>query len=190
LSVSQYRTKAGVTVRLGSRLGEGGEGTVLDVTGAADLAAKIYKPGLASEREGKVVAMVDARLHTNKFVAYPIDALFDMRTNAFVGFTMRKARDRKPVHELYSPSSRKTAFRLLLFRCWCAARALGVPVSVFFEEGNNAAAREKTEAFGYLLAPGAVDLLKAFITIEDDQLRREVLALVRSAARMEQDQGA
>jgi transcriptional regulator with XRE-family HTH domain len=69
------------------------------------------------------------------------------------------------------------------------ARVLGVSVAVFFEEGD-AAAREKTEAFGLLHAPAAVDLLRAFITIEDDQLRREVLALVRSAARMEQDQGA
>ncbi|GEL43975.1 transcriptional regulator [Methylorubrum extorquens] len=69
------------------------------------------------------------------------------------------------------------------------ARVLGVPVSVFFEEGENAAAKEKTEAFDFLRVPGAVDLLNAFITIEDDQLRREVLALVRSAARMEQDLG-
>ncbi|BDL38578.1 helix-turn-helix domain-containing protein [Methylorubrum sp. GM97] len=70
------------------------------------------------------------------------------------------------------------------------ARVLGVPVSVFFEEGDNAAAQEKTEAFGFLRVPGAIDLLNAFITIENDQLRREVLALVRSASRMEQDQGA
>ncbi|CAO4133403.1 helix-turn-helix domain-containing protein [Methylorubrum extorquens] len=70
------------------------------------------------------------------------------------------------------------------------ARVLGAPVSVFFEEGNDAAAQEKTEVFDFLRAPGAVDLLNAFITIEDDRLRREVLALVRSAARMEQDQGA
>ncbi|MEG9504036.1 MAG: helix-turn-helix domain-containing protein [Methylorubrum extorquens] len=69
------------------------------------------------------------------------------------------------------------------------ARVLVVPVSAFFEEGD-AAARKKTEAFGYLHAPGAVDLLNAFITIKDDQLRREVLAIVRSAARMERDQGA
>jgi transcriptional regulator with XRE-family HTH domain len=69
------------------------------------------------------------------------------------------------------------------------ARVLGVSVAVFFEEGD-AAAREKTEAFGLLHTPGAVELLKAFITIEDDQLRREVLALVRSAARMERDHGA
>nr|WP_318288004.1 transcriptional regulator [Methylobacterium sp. CLZ] len=70
------------------------------------------------------------------------------------------------------------------------ARVLVAPVSVFFEEGDAAAAQEKTEVFDLLRAPGAVDLLNAFITIEDDRLRLEVLALVRSAARMEQDRGA
>ncbi|MCG5249625.1 helix-turn-helix domain-containing protein [Methylorubrum extorquens] len=70
------------------------------------------------------------------------------------------------------------------------ARVLGAPVSAFFDEGDDAAAQEKTEVFDFLRAPGAVDLLNAFITIEDDQLRREVLALVRSAACLEQDRGA
>ncbi|MBA9068426.1 transcriptional regulator with XRE-family HTH domain [Methylobacterium sp. RAS18] len=69
------------------------------------------------------------------------------------------------------------------------ARVLGVSVSVFFEEGDDAA-QEKTAAFGLLHTPGAFGLLKAFISIEDDQLRREVLAIVRSAARMERDRGA
>jgi transcriptional regulator with XRE-family HTH domain len=69
------------------------------------------------------------------------------------------------------------------------AQVLGAPVSVFFDEGGGTAALQKTEVFDLLRAPGAVDLLNAFITIEDDRLRREVLALVRSAARMEQDQG-
>ncbi|OHV14746.1 transcriptional regulator [Methylorubrum extorquens] len=68
------------------------------------------------------------------------------------------------------------------------ARVLGASVSTFFEEGDDAAAQEKTEVFHLLRAPGAVDLLNAFVTIEDDRLRREVLALVRSAARMEQVQ--
>jgi transcriptional regulator with XRE-family HTH domain len=70
------------------------------------------------------------------------------------------------------------------------AGVLRAPVSVFFEEGDEAAEQEKTEVFDLLRAPGAVDLLNAFITIEDDRLRREVLAIVQSAARMEQDQGA
>ncbi len=110
MSATQYRTTAGATVRLGARLGEGGEGVVHVVDGSGDLAAKIYLPGLAAEREGKVLAMAGARLHANKFVAYPVDALFDLRSGAFAGFTMRKAANRRPVHELYSPSSRKTAF--------------------------------------------------------------------------------
>ncbi|MBA9071699.1 transcriptional regulator with XRE-family HTH domain [Methylobacterium sp. RAS18] len=70
------------------------------------------------------------------------------------------------------------------------ARVLGASVSTFFEEGEDAAAHEKIEVFDLLRAPGAVDLLNAFITIKDDQLRGEVLTVVRSVARMEQDQGA
>ncbi|KQO91135.1 DNA-binding protein [Methylobacterium sp. Leaf123] len=70
------------------------------------------------------------------------------------------------------------------------ARVLGASVSTFFEEGDDTAAQEKTEVSDLLRAPGAVDLLNAFITIEDDRLRREVLALVRSATRMQQDRGA
>ena len=70
------------------------------------------------------------------------------------------------------------------------ARVLEVPVSTFFEEGGGLAEHGQKEAFEFLRVPGAVDLLNDFITIEDDQLRREVLALVRSAARIEQDQGA
>ena len=42
----------------------------------------------------------------------------------------------------------------------------------------------QAEVFGFLRAHGAVDLLRAFASIEDDQLRREVLAIVRSAARL------
>lgn len=111
MSVLQYRTKSGATVRLSVLLGQGGEGTVSSVEGPGELAAKIYKAGLAAGRESKVLAMVDARLHaTNQFVAYPLDALFDMQSGTFAGFTMRKASNRKEVHELYSPSSRKTAF--------------------------------------------------------------------------------
>jgi transcriptional regulator with XRE-family HTH domain len=70
------------------------------------------------------------------------------------------------------------------------ARALEVPVSTFFEEGGGLVEQGQKEAFEFLRVRGAVDLLNAFITIEDDQLRREVLALVRSAARIEQDRGA
>ncbi|UYW26651.1 helix-turn-helix domain-containing protein [Methylorubrum extorquens] len=70
------------------------------------------------------------------------------------------------------------------------ARVLEVPVSALFAEGDGVFAQQQVEVFDFLRIPGAVGLLRVFATIEDDQLRREVLALVRSAARMEQDQGA
>ena len=69
-------------------------------------------------------------------------------------------------------------------------RALEVPVSTFFEEGGSVVEQGQEEMFELLRVRGAIDLLNAFITIEDDRLRREVLAIVWSAARMEQDQGA
>ncbi|CAO4150970.1 Transcriptional regulator, XRE family [Methylorubrum thiocyanatum] len=64
------------------------------------------------------------------------------------------------------------------------ARLLEVPVSAFFDEGNGAAGDMQADVFGFLRIHGAIDLLRAFATIEDDQLRREVLAIVRSASRL------
>src|SRR4051794_7280861 len=99
-----YRTPRGNPVRLGAVLGRGGEGTVLAVEGDPGLAAKIYLPGLAAERRDKVLAMVDARWHASAgFVAFPANALFDICSGAFAGFTMRKVGGHKPVHQLYSP---------------------------------------------------------------------------------------
>ncbi|MEJ0096541.1 MAG: peptidoglycan-binding protein [Methylocella sp.] len=108
--MSVYTTGIGGTIRLGATLGKGGEGTVYAVEGDPKRAAKIYLQGFAPERHGKVVAMVDAKLHASTdFVAFPVDTLFD-RSGSFAGFAMRKVGGRKPVHELYSPTSRKTAF--------------------------------------------------------------------------------
>jgi transcriptional regulator with XRE-family HTH domain len=68
------------------------------------------------------------------------------------------------------------------------ARLLEVPVSAFFDEDDGPASQEQAEVFGFLRAHGAVDLLRAFASIEDDQLRREVLAIVRSARRLGRQQ--
>jgi transcriptional regulator with XRE-family HTH domain len=69
------------------------------------------------------------------------------------------------------------------------ARLLEVPVSAFFEESEP---REKPQedVFGFLSAHGAIELLRAYAQIEDEQMRRDVLALVRSAARLAQARGA
>ena len=70
------------------------------------------------------------------------------------------------------------------------ARLLEVPVSAFFDETDGPGAQEQAEVFGFLRAYGAVDLLRAFASIEDDQLRREILAIVRSAARLDRKKDA
>ncbi|CAO4185108.1 helix-turn-helix domain-containing protein [Methylorubrum extorquens] len=68
------------------------------------------------------------------------------------------------------------------------AQLLGVPISAFFDEGDGPAAVEQAEVFGLLCTPGAVDLLRAFDAVENDQKRRETLAFVRSVARIGQEQ--
>lgn len=106
-----FRTSSGQTVHLGSVLGRGGEGIVKAVKGSQALAAKIYHPHIASERRDKVLAMVEAGWHkAAAFVAYPIEALFEPRSGNFAGFTMRMVGGHKAVHQLYSPTGRKTAF--------------------------------------------------------------------------------
>ncbi|MCJ2133145.1 helix-turn-helix domain-containing protein [Methylobacterium sp. J-026] len=66
-------------------------------------------------------------------------------------------------------------------RLQAIAERLGVPVSSFFEpEAENAA----DNGPALLRVSGAVELLRAYNQIADDQMRRDVLSLVKSAARI------
>ena len=67
------------------------------------------------------------------------------------------------------------------------ARLLEVPVSAFFEEddGPEGANGKTPDVFGFLSTQGAIEVLRAYASIGDDELRRDVLAIVRSAARMD-----
>ncbi|WHQ68531.1 helix-turn-helix domain-containing protein [Methylorubrum extorquens] len=56
-------------------------------------------------------------------------------------------------------------------------RVLEVPVLSFFDSDDGDSGQEQVKAFGFLRTRGAVDLLQAFAEIEDDQMRREVLAV-------------
>ena len=66
---------------------------------------------------------------------------------------------------------------------------LGVPISTFFEgESAQVDASDQTEAgLAFLKSSGAAELLKAYTAIPDEQMRRDVLALVKSAARIGRD---
>ena len=65
------------------------------------------------------------------------------------------------------------------------ARLLEVPVAAFFEENEAGDGKAHADVFGFLSANGAIDLLRAYAGIQDDDLRRDVLAIVRSAARLD-----
>src|SRR5262249_29786185 len=63
----------------------------------------------------KIGAMVAAAWSKSiQFVAFPIDVLYSA-SGSFVGFLMRRIGG-KPVHQLYSPSSRKLEFTAADFR--------------------------------------------------------------------------
>lgn len=68
------------------------------------------------------------------------------------------------------------------------AQLLEVPVSAFFEESAGANPQQE-DVFGFLSAQGAIELLRAYALIADDQVRRDVLSIVRSAARITRPQG-
>jgi transcriptional regulator with XRE-family HTH domain len=57
------------------------------------------------------------------------------------------------------------------------AQFLEVPMSILFGDHE---AEEHCDAFGFLRKASAVDLLRAYAAIESDQLRRDVLRLVRT----------
>ena len=69
------------------------------------------------------------------------------------------------------------------------ARVLEMPVSAFFDGDESDAGQEQAEVFDFLRVHGATDLLRAFNALEDDQVRREVLTIVRRVARFGHEQG-
>jgi DNA-binding helix-hairpin-helix protein with protein kinase domain/Tfp pilus assembly protein PilF len=109
-NLTGLHTAAGQTISLGKEIGDGGEGIVFAVEGSSHLAAKLYREDKRASRADKVAAMTAAGWHaTARNVAFPIETLFD-QNGRFIGFTMRRVGGHQPIHNLYSPTSRKTAF--------------------------------------------------------------------------------
>jgi DNA-binding helix-hairpin-helix protein with protein kinase domain len=111
-----FRTPTGRQLTIGKQLGKGGEGVVHEVDGEPSIAVKLYHPNIARERAEKITAMVAAQWHAAASnVAFPIETLFSP-SGQFAGFTMRRVGGHKPIHSLYSPTSRKTEFPAASFR--------------------------------------------------------------------------
>lgn len=116
-------------VPLGKLLGRGGEGAVFEIIGEPNIVAKIYHADKARERQQKIAAMVASGMQNKvSTAAFPISPLFES-AGTFAGFTMRRIGKQKPVHELYSPASRRNEFpnadyRLLLRTALNIARSV------------------------------------------------------------------
>jgi DNA-binding helix-hairpin-helix protein with protein kinase domain len=101
----------GQPVRIGQRLGTGGEGVVFEVATAPDMVAKVYHEPPGAQKEAKLRAMVSlGRAELIKVAAWPTATLHERPGGPTVGLTMRRIRDYQEVHTLYSPAHRKTAF--------------------------------------------------------------------------------
>jgi DNA-binding helix-hairpin-helix protein with protein kinase domain len=96
--------------RLGHRIGKGGEGAVFAIGTDSKYAVKLYTTSDIAVKEQKIAAMVRAQLAEHApLVAFPI-AIARSKAGAFVGFVMKMVSDHKPLHDLYSPGSRKHHF--------------------------------------------------------------------------------
>ena len=101
---------------LGNRIGRGGEGEVFAVAGNTGVAAKLYTFVDARSREEKIKAMVALGLaQKTSLVAFPT-SMICKRDGAFVGFLMRLVSAHRPLHDIYSPGSRKHNFPKADFR--------------------------------------------------------------------------
>ncbi len=101
----------GRPLRLGRKLGQGGEGAVYELFGETDAVAKIYHQPLSKMRAEKLHAMVGMRTkQIDRLTAWPTEVL-SLSTGVPIGVKMPKVVGHKVIHQLYSPKSRRTEFR-------------------------------------------------------------------------------
>jgi DNA-binding helix-hairpin-helix protein with protein kinase domain len=99
------------SLMLGDKIGGGGEGTVYDIQGHADLVAKIYHAAPSPEKADKLIALSKlSNEHLCKMAAWPVDVLRDRPNGNVIGFVMKKIGQAAEVHTLHSPKSRLKKF--------------------------------------------------------------------------------
>ena len=93
------------------RLGCGGQGTIYAVPQDSSLVAKVYHhPSPDNRRKVEImIANPCARIgNSGNPGAWPTEPLFkDPSRRCFIGFLMHRVRGAQPVHELYTPKTRK-----------------------------------------------------------------------------------
>src|SRR5215467_10627228 len=126
-----FTDTSGQPVRLGARLGVGGEGNVHEVLGRPDTVAKIYHKPITPERAQKIAAMSSlAWPALQRTAAWP-SGLVVADGQVPHGLLMPKVSGCKDIHKLYSPKSRKSEFpaadfRFLLYVAANVARSFAI----------------------------------------------------------------
>ncbi|MFN5944515.1 MAG: protein kinase domain-containing protein [Phycisphaerae bacterium] len=107
--MSEYRIGSGLRIRLGKKLGEGGQAVVFEVAEHSNLAAKVFSDRKI-ETESKLRAALRVRSPALESVAaWPIDLIFD-ETGKCAGYVMPKVAGAREVDLLAHPAERRIAF--------------------------------------------------------------------------------
>ena len=107
----------GESVRLGKRIGRGGEGEVFALENDLNRVLKIYTSTTdTQQREAKINSIVNRKIgQQSSLVAFPL-AIARRNDGKFAGFVMKRVDGHKPLFELYSPGARKKNFPRADFR--------------------------------------------------------------------------
>jgi len=99
----------GQPVRLGKEIGRGGEGSVFEVEGLENLAAKIYhQTPLEEEQVEKLETMVSRWSEKLEMIsAWPRSLLYKTQGNHACGFLLPRIVNARQLHELYGSSNRR-----------------------------------------------------------------------------------
>ena len=128
----------GRPVEFSKRLGEGGEGAVFEVVGAADLVAKVYHAPQSAERSRKLAAMAASGTpDLLKVAAWPTTTLHEAPGAAVRGILMPRVAGCSEAHHLYSVAQRKRDYPEADYKFLVhAARNCAVAFGVIHRHGH------------------------------------------------------
>lgn len=108
--MSRLVDEQGRVLRLGHKLGEGGEGTVYRLAGHSSQAIKVYASPLTVERAQKIRVLTRfSQTDIGRFTAWPSGLVLDEKGRAR-GLLLPVVEQGKDIHHLYTPSSRRKHF--------------------------------------------------------------------------------
>jgi len=112
IPLSTFYDSHGKSIRLGRRVGSGGEGDVYELSSSpTTTVAKIYKKPLEEHKQEKLRLMAQGcNDELEAISAWPTDVLTSRPGGPVVGFLMPRITDAEPIHKVYGPTHRKETF--------------------------------------------------------------------------------